>query len=549
MDLFTLRSGEASFNPFTALIGLESLGGSRELSLAIPVIEDPQIARYSVLFHEVTHLWTMRMTTLGVVLSIAAARAWNEWRAHPNRPVELPERVFHLLGTWLPILEGLATYAELDYSGDEDRDRIHSPLLKVIHFTAPAIKGVANDQEFLHTRLSRVVVDRLLAQLLLEPSIQPNEHAYFTGYLYVKTLASRLGTLCPPLSPPGRMLPLLIRLLCDHPATLRSQTADHSTAELLGAVHESALSLDASLLHKIAGWIETGDPQEVVWRFDFLDLERSRKAGELVFHEYDRQDFRELVADDLIPMLNLFRRAGSFYLPAWKSGVLQSIDEGSFTLRHGSEDVEYRMLSAADFQRRNPGGRARVLASRLLDSMLTRLRQAIGREVTAALYIDMASGDPGMVFWVDGQLAIASPYSLCALERGGDTAKQFEENLVRGHSLAPTMRGRFGAAIRTPAVFPRAAVEASRWHLAQMISSPRGRDRVLQHKLRSIENGGFLSEMYDWCAPPLQLALPPMPEEIAAAMDRIFDFPGFSGSQGAPRLAELMPVFSVKPGK
>ena len=73
MDLVNLRSGEAWFNPFTSLIGLESLGGSRELSLAIPVIEEPQMARYSVLFHEVTHLWEMRMTSLGSLMSFAAA--------------------------------------------------------------------------------------------------------------------------------------------------------------------------------------------------------------------------------------------------------------------------------------------------------------------------------------------------------------------------------------------------------------------------------------------------------------------------------------------
>jgi hypothetical protein len=111
MDLFTLRSGEAWFNPFTSLIGLESLGASRELSLAIPVIEEPQMARYSVLFHEVTHLWQMRMTSLGALLSIAAARAWNQWSARPEQPVEIAERTLFLLGTWLPIVEGLATYA------------------------------------------------------------------------------------------------------------------------------------------------------------------------------------------------------------------------------------------------------------------------------------------------------------------------------------------------------------------------------------------------------------------------------------------------------
>ena len=239
MDLFTLRSGEAWFNPFTSLIGLESLGASRELSLAIPVIEEPQMARYSVLFHEVTHLWQMRMTSLGVLLSIAAARAWNQWSARPEQPVEIAERTLFLLGTWLPILEGLATYAELDFSGDEDRDPIHSPVLKVVHYTGPAINGVDSEQEFLHTRLSRIVEHRLLAQLLVDVPVQTDEHAYFSGYLYVKALAARLGALCPALARPARMLPLLIRLLCDHPSIARSQTAGSGTDDILSAVHQT----------------------------------------------------------------------------------------------------------------------------------------------------------------------------------------------------------------------------------------------------------------------------------------------------------------------
>ena len=549
MDLFSLRSGEARFNPFTALIGLEFLGATRELSLAVPVIEGPKLANYAVLFHELTHLWTMRMTSFGALMSIAGARAWNQWRMHPGQPVELPERIFNLLGTWLPILEGLATYAELDFSGDEDRDPIHSPVLKVIHFTAPAMTQVANEQEFLYTRLSRIVEDRLLAQLLLEPSIQANEHAYFTGYLYVKAMARRLGTLCPQLALPGRMLPLLIRLLCDHPAVLHSQTAECGAEELLCAVHDFALSLDGSLLHRIANWIESGDPQEVVWRFDFLDLERSRNAGELVFHEVDRPDLQELISEDAVTSLGLFRTAGSFYLPAWKSGMLQSVDERSFTLRHGSEDIKYAMLSAADFESRNRANHMEHLALLLHDKMLATLRQAIGREVTAALYVDVASGDPGMAFWVDNQFAFASPYSLRALEGSSDALKQFGENLRRGLSLAPALRGWFGAAIRTSSAFSRAAVRASRWHLAQMISSPRAQDRALQHKLRSIDNGRYLSEMYDWCAPSLTLAIEPMPEKIAAVADRIFDFPGFAGGPGTLRLADLIPAFSITPGE
>jgi hypothetical protein len=207
---------------------------------------------------------------------------------------------------------------ELDFSGDEDRDPIHSPVLKVVHYTGPAINGVDSEQEFLHTRLSRIVEHRLLAQLLLDVPVQTDEHAYFSGYLYIKALAARLGALCPALARPARMLPLLIRLLCDHPSIARSQTAGSGTDGILSAVHQTAVSLDHSVLNKIANWVERGDPREVGRRFDFLDIEGSRSSTNLVFYEDDRRDLRELVSDDLVSSMNLFRAAGSFYLPAWK---------------------------------------------------------------------------------------------------------------------------------------------------------------------------------------------------------------------------------------
>jgi hypothetical protein len=76
MDLTSLRSGKSYFNPFTALIGLETSAADRRLSLSVPVIEEGRIARYSVLFHELTHLWSMRATLLGAVFSAEAAKAW-----------------------------------------------------------------------------------------------------------------------------------------------------------------------------------------------------------------------------------------------------------------------------------------------------------------------------------------------------------------------------------------------------------------------------------------------------------------------------------------
>jgi hypothetical protein len=79
-----------------------------------------------------------------------------------------------------------------------------------------------------------------------------------------------------------------------------------------------------------------------------------------------------------------------------------------------------------------------------------------------------------------------------------------------------------------------------------MISSASDRTLVLEHKLGAIGNGRFSSELYNCWVPPVPLLIERMPEPIAIAADRIFDFPGFIGSAGKPRLADLIPAFSIK---
>lgn len=75
----------------------EGDGERRLVYLSIPVLEAP-LFEYSLLLHEATHLWSMKTTLLGCVMPAVAAGLWDV-----------------LLGAYVPILEGLACYAELDY--------------------------------------------------------------------------------------------------------------------------------------------------------------------------------------------------------------------------------------------------------------------------------------------------------------------------------------------------------------------------------------------------------------------------------------------------
>jgi hypothetical protein len=543
MDLTSLRSGKSYFNPFTALIGLETSAADRRLSLSVPVIEDGRIARYSVLFHELTHLWSMRATLLGAVLSAEAAKAWTSWNGQADAAVELPGRVFELLGTWLPILEGLATFAELDFEGDEDRDPIHSPLLKVIPYTAPSMNETPNVREFRLIRFSRVFEDHLLSNLMFDTAYEPTEHAYLIGYLYVKALACWLSARCPRLKAPARMLPLLIRILCDHSDFVDWRRDKLTPNELLNAVHRSAVSLDGKLLNKIADWVESGDPGDVVRRFDLLDLNASARESILIFREPTNSWYNDL-SDDEVVTLRRLRGSGSFYLVAWDSGTLTYVDENSIRLQNGSDETEYVMLTSADFAKFNPNPEDLELALGMRHHVVQNLQESFGHLVTAAFYIDIGSGDPGMAFWKDESLLIASPYSVTFLKKGEEHARQFAENLGGSLALSPNVRRHFGRAIKVSDAFFSAASSASYWHLSQLISSQHLHESIMRDKLKAVDNGRHVADFDAWCSPRNPFIVDSVPATTLAAYERVFDFPGFGPEKGLT-FANLLPSYEV----
>ena len=265
MDLYSLRESDASYNPFTNLAGFRPFVGERRLALSIPVLEYPDTASYSTLFHELTHLWCVRTSRLGAMLAIASARAFAAWRA--GNPPAIERRAYRLLGAPPPVLEGMALYADLDYQGNEDRDPIHSPLLKISHYTALGMKGVEGDAQFFGVRQARLYDGGYLEALFLAPAIAPTEHAYLSGYLCVKSVAAYLRALCPEAAHPSFLLPLLIRLFCDHPYIVKSQLEDVAPAEILAAIQKSIFSLRRETIKRLFEWVRD-KPGEVVEQFE-----------------------------------------------------------------------------------------------------------------------------------------------------------------------------------------------------------------------------------------------------------------------------------------
>jgi hypothetical protein len=69
----------------------------------------------------------------------AAAESFTEWADDKSRQVRLPERVHRVLGVYVPILEGLAMYAQLDFEAQRPGHPLPAPLALVTeHFPSRA---------------------------------------------------------------------------------------------------------------------------------------------------------------------------------------------------------------------------------------------------------------------------------------------------------------------------------------------------------------------------------------------------------------------------
>ena len=91
MDLKIIASGKSYFNPFTALIGLETSAADRRLSLSRSSHRRwTDCSIFRTVSRTGTHLWSMRTTLLGAVLSAEASKAWTRWIKQADADVTCP---------------------------------------------------------------------------------------------------------------------------------------------------------------------------------------------------------------------------------------------------------------------------------------------------------------------------------------------------------------------------------------------------------------------------------------------------------------------------
>ena len=125
-----------------------------------------------------------------------------------------------LLGCYLPLLEGLALFSELDV--DEKIGDIIIPNPVPLHAQMMTLPWNAPEGKVIWLAREEQIFEGegyepgLLRLLFSQTNALETTH-YFVGYLWIKTIAAILARADARFSRSTVILPFLIKLLCDHP--------------------------------------------------------------------------------------------------------------------------------------------------------------------------------------------------------------------------------------------------------------------------------------------------------------------------------------------
>lgn len=280
MDLKTARG---AFNFLTSLVQYEGAWTERDV-YGLPFIEEeprqPRTRRgvLSIILHELTHLASFHTARLGWITHEAASNLLKQW-THDESPV-LSGMTGQIIGTMVPVLEGLAMYAQLDLDVVDSPQTLHS-VPKFYACAATSVSGVPASAVLRAARLSQVEAfddDEGLLHLLYQDTGSPinYQNLYLVGYLWVKAVAASLGRRCPALAPADVMFPLLIRILCDHPAMIRAQRGEIEVDALLPTILRSITNWSTASLDRLADLLHDDATKDRISHLhvaDFLDGE------------------------------------------------------------------------------------------------------------------------------------------------------------------------------------------------------------------------------------------------------------------------------------
>jgi hypothetical protein len=472
------------------------------------------------------------------------------------------------MGLLMPLVEGLAVFAQLDYEVADDATRIPSPIALAADFSS---LGLKTPNEYMRDVYRTIqwqerycgLVERLLVDRACDP-------AYFVGYLYVKSVQAHLRKRIRSARDPAFFLPFAIKLFFDHPALRTAKPSD-----LLSKIHDTVLTITDSQGKIIDSlYRRRSDFRAYFASWDLYSFLSSPGDAPLRYFDLDSAHWHRIQSNveaaRLDDEFNMFRACAQVYYPAWTRGTLHHSDGDTFVV--SNSDSRGRELSvprmsrswlpywrdaikddshklAERYRQRMRGVPMERIRAEMVqavrktkqaeDKWFAALDSAKGGEVTVAVYMTATEGSTGVALWTGSGVYIYPYYPDIFMPEG---YKDIELELIRlAVTIPPQERLAFGAAIPNSAELAKATLNSCDQLLAHLVSNPK-----LRYWLKARFTLGPFSasteELKEWSRSLTRMTARP-PKSLICAGNLVFDFPGFSSPKpaGRPTFADLLP--------
>ena len=463
----------------------------------------------------------------------------------------------------MPILEGLALYTELHYYEQPGERILPNPV--PLHTQMVATARTMRDDQVL--KLSREEAcfesgQRVpgLLRLLFCDEKRPDLSFYLVGYLWVRAAAALIESRCPQLGRPPVMLPLLIKLLCDHPTIFETWKGNATEAEIVEALRQAVFSLSAEALGRVDTALNNPElaASFEVWRLHEFLAQPGRAHPGMVSEEDGRVFIGGDPTDDVITI----RAAASVWISGSTSGHLTRLaseedSSATLTLKSDPDDegIEvylpaimtfWRTLSRWDHMGSYKAAVARLQenAEKYWDLVLKSLDQRRGRRLTVATYISFAAPTTfGVLVWDEtrnGAKPFAIPYS----------PEWFEsplsiETTLQALRLPLSERREFASAIGLTGKAEHATDVSIAALLSDLISDEDRRGDLMQQRLDGLLDKKGKEQLRKWISLSSPVRWPwTLGAEAAEQIDRSIDLPGFRAAPDGNglRMRDLLPV-------
>jgi hypothetical protein len=389
-----------------------------------------------------------------------------------------------------------------------------------------------------------------LLRLLFAEQNSPETSPYLIGYLWIKTAVAHIRRINPALSRPTIVLPLLIKLLCDHPVIAEVWKERAGKDAIISSLRDSVLSLDQAALARIA--IALND-KEALGTFELWDLhgflaDESLSAPKLVEDSIRPFFFKGDEPDELETQL---RCGASIHFPSRATGVLVDIKHSGQNLELEIETDTGERISAhlmpvralwslyAELDHYRPLIEEHLQkAETLEDYFWKQMRDWQGERVTIAQYLGLSQPPlPGIVVWHDNGRMVQLPYE--------PHWYQYKDHIFltrEGLKISIDEKKRFATALSKTPVVTSLARQGTIDLLSQLVSNERTRKCIIGKRLGGVLSPAAREALENWVSFPL---FPPeewsLEEPAVSELSAHFDMPEFPTVRFQFKFTELLP--------